>query len=238
MAHDNPLVALGEKKGFISVFPDGLNKWWNGGRTHERFKGSDRSDDVVFVSKMIDALDAHYRIDSKRIFATGSSNGAIFCYTLAVRLSTRIAAIAPVNGSLGSEIPKHIRPECPVSVVSFNGTADPFVPYTGHENGNEGSLLSVPDTIAFWVGADGCVPEPAVTRDKPSPLDDGLSIVRLFYAKQKTSCEVYAFIIGHGGHTWPGAHTDPTWAKRAGKTAMSINADEIMWDFFEQHPKP
>jgi poly(3-hydroxybutyrate) depolymerase len=31
---------------------------------------------------------------------------------------------------------------------------------------------------------------------------------------------------------------DPVWAKPAGKTAMSINATELMWDFLEKHPKP
>jgi poly(3-hydroxybutyrate) depolymerase len=31
---------------------------------------------------------------------------------------------------------------------------------------------------------------------------------------------------------------DPVWAKTAGKTAMSINATELMWDFLEKHPKP
>jgi polyhydroxybutyrate depolymerase len=88
------------------------------------------------------------------------------------------------------------------------------------------------------VGVDGCETTPTQTIDKPSPLDEGLSIIRLFYARGQSGSEVSVFIIGHGGHTWPGVHTDPTWAKTAGKTAMSINATELMWDFFERHPKP
>ena len=62
--------------------------------------------------------------------------------------------------------------------------------------------------------------------------------MRLFHAKAQSICEVSAFIIEHGGPTWPGVPTDPVWAKTAGKTAMSINATELMWDFFEKHPKP
>jgi polyhydroxybutyrate depolymerase len=234
----HPFTALGEKKGFIAVFPDGLDKQWNGGRTSGLFSRSDKSDDVDFVSLMIDALSSKYRIDPKRVFATGSSSGAIFCYTLAARLSERIAAIGPVSGSLGEEIAKRYHPTSAVSVVSFNGTADPMVPYPGVRRSDGHGMLSVPETIAFWVGVDGCAPDPLVAKDPPSPLDDGLTILRIRYTPQKTSGEVLAFVIGNGGHTWPGLHTDPTWAKTAGKTAMSIDANEIMWDFFVAHPKP
>jgi polyhydroxybutyrate depolymerase len=128
MAREHPFAALGEKHGFISVFPDGLDNRWNGNRIYDPFSKDDKSDDVVFVSKIIDVLETRCRIDARRIFATGSSNGAIFCYTLAARLSERIAAIAPVSGSLGEDVPRRFPPENPVSVVSFNGTADPLVP--------------------------------------------------------------------------------------------------------------
>jgi polyhydroxybutyrate depolymerase len=228
---------LAEKKNFLAIYPDGLEGEWNGGRKSPVSRESAKSDDVAFVSAMIDELESRYQVDPKRIYAAGTSNGAIFCHTLAARLSERIAAIGPVSGSLGESIPKHFHPKSPVSVILFNGTDDPLVPYAGHRDFGEG-VLSTPDTIAFWVAVDGCAVNPAVTTDKPSPLDDGLTIIRLFYAKGTGSCEVSAFIIGHGGHTWPGVRTDPTWAKTAGKTAMSINATELMWDFFEKHPKP
>jgi poly(3-hydroxybutyrate) depolymerase len=49
---------------------------------------------------------------------------------------------------------------------------------------------------------------------------------------------VVAYIIAQGGHTWPGYHTDPSWAKVAGKTAMSVNATRAVIEFFEKHAKP
>jgi polyhydroxybutyrate depolymerase len=228
---------LARTKNFISVYPDGLELEWNGGRMRPISSESAKSDDVKFVSAMIDELEAHYKVDPKRIFAAGTSNGAIFCHTLAARLSERIAAIGPVSGSVGEAIPKHFRPMSPVSVISFNGIDDHLVPYAGHPYYGEG-VLSVPDSVAFWVGVDGCDSTPTQTVDKPSPLDDGLRIIRLFYGRGKNGSEVSAFIISHGGHTWPGVPTDPTWARTAGKTAMSISATGLMWDFFEKHPKP
>jgi polyhydroxybutyrate depolymerase len=230
-------TTLAEKKGFIAVYPDGLDHVWDGRRESPLSRESGKSDDVAFVSAMIDELESRYKVDPKRIYATGSSNGAVFCHALAARLSERIAAIGSVSGSVGESIPHYFHPKSPVSVIFFNGTDDHLMPYLGiPHNGN--GILSIPNAIAFWVAVDSCATPPIMTTDKPSPLDDGLTIMRLFYAKDKSICEVSAFIIEHGGHTWPGVHTDPVWAKTAGKTAMSINATELMWEFFAKHPKP
>jgi polyhydroxybutyrate depolymerase len=237
MYKGNTFVPQAEARGMIAVFPDGLDHQWNGGRVRPASRDEARSDDVAFVSAMIDELSARYRVDPRRIYATGSSNGAIFCHTLGARLSDRIAAIGPVNGALGEAIKAKYPPRSPVSVISFNGTDDPLVPYRGTRGFGDG-VFSAPDTIAFWVGADGCRTPPQIVSDPPSPLDGGLSIIRLLYSNGAADTEVNAFIIGHGGHTWPGAYTDPTWAKTAGKTAMSIDATTLIFDFFERHPKP
>jgi polyhydroxybutyrate depolymerase len=237
MYKGNTFVTQAEARGIIAVFPDGLDHQWNGGRVRPTSRDEVRSDDIAFVSAMIDELSAHYRIDPKRIDAIGSSNGAIFCDTLAARLPERIAAIAPVNGALGEAIKAKYPPQSPVSVISFNGTADTYVPFRGVPMHGEG-VLSAPDTIAFWVGVDGCRTVPRTTTDPASPLDAGLQIIHMIYSGGAGGSEVNAYIIVNGGHTWPGAYTDPGWAKSAGKTAMSIDATTLIFDFFEKHPKP
>jgi polyhydroxybutyrate depolymerase len=231
------LSELAGQKGFIAAFPDGIDKRWNGGVSAPDSLDSARSDDVSFVAAMIDQLSARYRIDPKRVYATGSSNGAIFCYTLACRLSERIAAIAPVSGLLAERLIKDHPPAGPVSVIAFNGTDDPLLPFAGLRSPDR-TLLSVYESIAFWAAVDRCDPKPVLTRYPPSPLDDGLTIFRIAYGTGDRNSSVEAVVIGHGGHTWPGHPTDPTWAKTAGKTAMSISANALMWDFFQAHPKP
>jgi polyhydroxybutyrate depolymerase len=228
---------LQSQKYFLAVYPDGIDKAWNGGRTAPTSLASARSDDVVFVSALIDAIGARFRIDPKRVYATGSSNGAIFCDTLAVRLSGRIAAIAPVNGVLGPSVPAKFHAKNPVSVISFNGTDDPFVPFAGVADPDD-RLLSAPDTIAFWVKFDGCDPQPEITDIPRAVPDDGTSVKRFEFGGGRDGTAVVAYIIAHGGHTWPGYHTDPGWAKLAGRTTMSVNATVVMWDFFANHPKP
>jgi len=132
---------LQSRKCFLAVYPNGIDKVWNGGIAVPTSLASARSDDVGFVSALIDAMGAKFRIDPKRIYATGSSNGAIFCDTLGVRLSARIAAIAPVNGNLGPSIPAKFHSGGPVSVISFNGTDDPFVLFAGDEDPDHRAAL-------------------------------------------------------------------------------------------------
>ncbi|MFD1048769.1 alpha/beta hydrolase family esterase, partial [Kibdelosporangium lantanae] len=52
------------------------------------------SDDVLFVSDLLDTLQNAYCVDPRRIYATGKSNGGGFTALLACRLQNRIAAFA------------------------------------------------------------------------------------------------------------------------------------------------
>lgn len=228
---------LQKKKAFLAVYPNGIDKAWNGGRTEPSSEESAKSDDVGFVSALIDVMSKKFNVDPKRIFATGSSDGAIFCDTLAIRLSDRIAAIGPVNGNLSPTLASKNSPKSPVSVISFNGTADPFVQFAGDpERGQE--LYSTPDTIAYWVKMNGCDPSPLVTVIPKAVPDDGTAVKRFEFEGGRNNTEVVAYIVAQGGHTWPGFHTYPAWAKIAGKTAMNVDATAELIEFFEKHPKP
>ena len=60
-------------------------------------------DDVAFTRAILDDLETVARVDPRRVFATGMSNGAMMAYRVAAELSDRIAAIAPVGGPMGIE---------------------------------------------------------------------------------------------------------------------------------------
>lgn len=234
--HNLGFTQLQNRHYFLAVYPEGIDLEWNGGvNPPSSFKAA-KSDDVIFVSALIDYFEFKYKVDPKRIFATGSSNGAIFCNTLGTRLSERIAAIGPVNGTLGRSFSTKFSPKYPISVISFNGTDDPFNPFSGDPDPING-LLSTPDTIAAWVKADRCDPNAKILTYPPSIPDDGTTVKRFTFEKGADGTEVVAFIVIHGGHTWPGSHNAPAWSKVAGKTAMSVTANEEIIAFFEKHPK-
>jgi polyhydroxybutyrate depolymerase len=78
------------------------------------------------AGKLLDDLARVVKVDQKRVYACGMSNGAMMCYRLAAELSERIAAITPVAGTIAIEVSK---PKRPVPVLHFHGTRDTFVPF-------------------------------------------------------------------------------------------------------------
>ena len=75
---------LAEQKGFIVVYPDGIDQNW-----YLRGSFSGKVDDVSFVAALIDHLKQVRNIDSRRIYATGFSKGAI----LAQDLTTQVVVV-------------------------------------------------------------------------------------------------------------------------------------------------
>ena len=93
-----------DEEDFIAVFPGGLInngvRTWNAGRCcGANAEAALDTDDVGFISKMIDQMIAGYHVDPQRVYSTGSSNGAGITYRLMCELSDKIAAFAANAGS-------------------------------------------------------------------------------------------------------------------------------------------
>jgi polyhydroxybutyrate depolymerase len=184
-----------------------------------------------FPLSLLDDLMGSYHVDTRRIYATGMSNGAVMAYRLASELSDRIAAIAPVSGSMGTEIG---RPKRPVSVLHFHGTLDDYIPFLGGKGKKSISgtqFWPVDQSIRSWVNLNGCEENPKI--DLLSKSGDEMTVTRKIYAAGNDGTEVVLVVIEGGGHTWPGMRS-PTDA--LGKSALNISANDLMWEFFEKHP--
>jgi polyhydroxybutyrate depolymerase len=204
---------------------------WNGGNCCGEAQRNN-VDDVGFTRALLDDLAKVANVDAKRIFATGISNGGIMCYRLASELSDRIAAIAPVAGTMGTATCK---PKRPVSVIHFHGTDDKFLPYNGGIGSKSFSKMlfrSVDQSIRAWAKVDGCPAKPVVT-DMPKKIDDGTTVQRKSYGPGKDGAEVVLFVINGGGHTWPGREPGVGFL---GKSTKNISANDLMWEFFKRHP--
>jgi polyhydroxybutyrate depolymerase len=185
---------------------------------------------VGYVAKLLDDLATVVNVDPKRVFATGMSNGAMMCYRLAAELSDRIAAIAPVAGTMAIE---NCQPRRPVPVLHFHGTKDGLVLFGGPDERIPKNLkfLSVEDSIRAWVKANGC-PETPVVADLPDIAHEGTTVRRKTYGPGKHGSEVILYVIEGGGHTWPGR--DPRFPF-LGKSTRDILANDLIWEFFQKH---
>ena len=230
-------------KGFVVVYPDGIEKYWNDGRSIEETRywvQRKNIDDVGFISALIDHLVNKMNIDPKRVYVTGMSNGAIMSYRLACELSGKIAAIAPVAGNIPQNLLLSCSPSRPVSVLAINGLDDPLVPFAGGDVTGPyglkklGKVLSAPESIKVWVKNNECLETPVITYEPDMKPQDGTRVRKEAYTNGKNNSEVILYAIEGGGHTWPGGY-QYLGEKIVGKTSRDINADEVIWDFFEKH---
>ena len=236
---------LADKDGFIVVYPEGIDLNWNDGRMDE--EANDRAhreniDDVGFISALIDSMISDYNIDPKRVYVTGISNGAIMSYRLACELAGKITAIAPVDGNIPFLLSSECNPVRPVSVLAINNTNDPLVPYNGGDiyghfhRINLGKVLSVNQSIMYWVNRNSCLPTADVTKEPDKDPHDGTSVTRMTYLNGKEGTEVVLYSVEGGGHTWPdGFQYLPVWL--IGKTCRDFDATEVIWSFFKKHSR-
>jgi polyhydroxybutyrate depolymerase len=226
MTHWNDLA---DQHGFIVVYPNGSGAFFDGFTSGPHVWPGGRISlprDIRFISELIDKLESEYNIDPNRIYADGISNGGGMAFALSCNLSDRIAAVGTVAAA-------HIGPwECrdskPVPTMVFHGTADKFAPYLGGSSPiAPRPFANIPDWTARVAQRNQCKGSPVETRVSPH-------VRRLAY----TNCaaDVVFYTIEGGGHTWPsGGKPYPEWI--IGKTTGEINASNLLWEFYMQHPR-
>jgi polyhydroxybutyrate depolymerase len=234
MASFTALNDKADRAGFVVVYPDGtgvagLFLTWNSGGLRLR-SGTKRPDDVKFIAALLDDLGKVLPIDRRRVYATGMSNGGMMCYRLAAEMPDRIAAIAPVAGTMAV---KDAKPGRPVPVIHFHGTADRIVPFGGPTGRTAKSFRfkSVAQSAKFWAKRNGCRQPPSRTK-LPDKVDDGTTVERITYAPAKSGAEVTVYVIHGGGHTWPGRGGG---GRLLGLATKDISANDLIWEFFRKH---
>jgi polyhydroxybutyrate depolymerase len=233
--------AKSNSSGFIVVYPDGYGntQTWNGGGCcgEARFYNID---DVQFTRQILDEMQAEFCIDTDRIFACGHSNGGIMSYRLACELSDRIAAVGSVGGGIGDVNPSNgivyytCAPSRAVPIMHIHGMQDLCYPFAGGYGAgiSNTDFVSIPHTIEDWRLRNGC----------------GLTTVQT-YSNATASCisyrqgctdgaEVVLCTDTDAGHSWLGSSIYPSGALCGGVTTTAIVSNDMLWDFFTQHPMP
>ena len=201
--------------GFLVVYPQGLGNpasWKFGSRAEGQA-------DVAFIRALIDQLEAQVSVDRKRVYVTGISNGAEMSSRLACELGDTIAAFATVAG--GYPPLADCAPTRPLPVVVFHGTADTLLPYAGHPP----LLLPVRTWVTEWAAQNSCDATPTTIFQQDEVTGEQ-------WGTCQAGADVVLYTITGKGHSWPGS-TMP-----ARITTQTINATDIIWDFFAAHSLP
>ena len=216
--------ALADQEGFIVVYPQGAAP---PGGTYGWASGGPRrpdTNDVLFVSDLLNRLQVQLCVDPDRIYATGFSNGGGFTAVLACQMALRIAAFASVAGSY-YPLPGDCDPARPVSILEFHGTDDRTVPYAGRAQLGEVSTL---DWLQSWAARDGCNP-------KAQQFLNSLAVTGLEWTGCQDNVVVAHYRVNGGIHVWPGGANN---LRQLPPSDQAINATAVIWQFFVAHPLP
>ncbi len=225
------MTAAAGARGVVVAYPRGWLGLWNDGRI------ADTVDDVAFTDALIDHLLDAYDVDPERVYVTGISNGAFMAHRVGCELADRVAAVAPVAGSLSEELVASCEPARPMPVWMVMGTSDRFVPYDGGKLGGRwtggrfGTMLSAEETAAHWAGLNGCEAVPAL--DGSNTVEDDTRVERARYTRCEAGAAVEWWTVRGGGHTWPGARH----VTGFGAVTREISADDEMLAFFARHSR-
>jgi polyhydroxybutyrate depolymerase len=207
---------------------------WNDGS--ERFyRGQKAVDDIAFLNAMLDDFLAKFALDQRRIYVAGFSNGASMSFRIATELSERIAAIAPVAGALWVEPTPLNRP---VSMIYITGTADPLnliegggpkLATGGSDKVRAKAKPPVRDSILKWAKILDC---PV----KPRDISETNGVRTEIYGPGRHDAKVVYISVEGLGYTWAGGKSLlPEFM--VGKRSDKIKATNVIWEFFEKHPR-
>lgn len=161
---------IAEARGFLYVHADGTknavdSQFWNA--TDACCGGPDSTvDDSAYITAIIESVQKDYKVDPKRIYLMGHSNGGFMSFRMACDHADKIAAIASLAGATFSDVSK-CAPSEPVSILAIHGTGDQTIKYAGDQIQGR-SYPSAQTTTATWASYNGCS---ATSTTSPTKVD-------------------------------------------------------------------
>ena len=223
---------VADKEGFLVAYPQGTkdsrdNNFFNVGY---EFHSDSKVNDVNFIREIVLNLTKDYKLNSKRVFATGMSNGGDMSYLLACTSSDLFTAVAPVAGVMMKDTLENCNPEKKIPIFEIHGTKDSISKFEGDMNNEDkwGAYYDLPSTIEFWVNKHALNEKETIQLENKN-TEDGTTITFERYWSDESQREVWFYIVNDGNHTWPGM------TGLFSRTAnQDINSAEEIWKFFSK----
>lgn len=220
--------------GWVEIYPQGVDKSWNDGRTAIADGTPLRSaDDIGFLRTLLRRLIADGTIDPDHIYIAGVSNGGAMTQRMVCNAPRLVAGAASVIMTFPVGIRCPDRP--PIPMMFILGTKDPLVPYGGGPltlgRKDRGNVWSAARTYDFYARRNRC--GPARTRAMPdTDASDGMRTSKTTW----TGCAapLVALDVEEGGHTWPGTRSRPFTRRIVGPTTRDFSATAEIETFFRR----
>ena len=212
-----------KENNFILIHPQGApletaltsssSHWNSGGWTI----GS-TVDDVDFINTVIELVSKKYNLNMDRIYSTGMSNGGFMSYHLACNLSSKIAGVASVTGSMSRQTYDSCNPQKPIPILQIHGALDGTVPFDGN---SALGMEPIEKVMTYWQEFNSCDVEPITTTNNFINL--GSSVEHSQYVNCLNNVQVELYKIDTMSHVWPK------------KDRFGISASEVIFNFFNTY---
>lgn len=236
------LDAVADRETFLAVYPYGTGALprrlltWNAGECC----GSAMTrevDDVAFAIAVIDDVMRRTRVDSRRIYATGHSNGGMFVHRLAAERADRIVAIVAVSGAYDME---RFAPSRPVAVLDIHSVSDPRALYEGGQGPAlpgttvRSSHRPVMEGVHRWTANNKCRGDSTVVETRTGTVgtaEAGQSAVLLRWKGCAAGGAVAQWKLTGVGHGWPGDTMAVRRERLTGPGTTLVRAADEVWKF-------
>jgi len=233
---------IANREEFIVVVPNGElgpsdSRGWNDCRSDA--PANPTTDDVKFISAVIEKLKGELNHDDNKVYVSGVSNGASMAIRLAQEIPDKIAAFASVITTMP------VNSEClermvPISALFMNGTSDPIAPYEGGSiASNRGEVHSTQASIEYWIERNKTDRDAIVTSFSDIISNDESTAKKYVYPNGLANTEVVLYEITGGGHTEPSLleHYSNLYLRIVGPQNRDIEMAEEIWNFFKTKSK-
>lgn len=211
------------EKSFVAIFPQGTVAEGKGDTGW--YAGGDCSGlevcDLSFIERLIDYSVEDHNIDKDRVYVSGFSNGAFMVYTLACFLSNKIAAFAPVSGSMSPDDYQICNPQRPIPIIHIHGINDDSIPIQGSDY-----VTPLEDVSSFLSMINNCTQSSII--DGEDINEDGYA----WYSEISYDCNEGASVnftyLENFGHNWPSLES----SKGSG---ADIDGASFIWEFLSAY---
>ncbi|KAH6645226.1 Alpha/Beta hydrolase protein [Truncatella angustata] len=217
---------------YIVVYPEAVGSQW-------QVSPDSDSDDVDYISNILEDVESFFCIDLSRIYATGMSQGGGMVGFLACNqtLSTRIAAFAPVSGAFyvkgankcdPASVAIPCSPErADVPILEFHGGGDQVIPYYGDDSKRHACLPAIPHWVETWAEQNNLGSSNISTSITTS------ATLYQFGSGSKLGLVSHVYDGSSTGHVWPTTKSFAT--DIGGSSTASFNATPMILDFFSKY---
>ena len=152
---------------------------------------------------------------------------------IGTQMPDRIASFASVAGHMTNETLNLLSDDTQISGLFIHGTKDQITNYYGLAN----EYISIESIAKNLATNNNCSTQATQTALVDIDASDNSTVTFFDFKDCDNGYSTHLYRVNEGGHRWPGSGRTET-GQVLGNNSKDISASELIFEFFEENPKP